>query len=87
MQLTEAQVKKYQVIYEAHFGEEISLEDATAQAQKLFSFVHTVYGEIRRPEVQALLRYVLEEERVQKEKSEADKEQKVGCSPSGSAVI
>jgi len=84
---SEEDVKEFQAIYKAYYGKEISYKDASVEARKLFSFVQGVYDHMRQPEAQALLRCVLEEERVQKEKNDRDNEQQVGCSPLESAVI
>lgn len=79
MLLTEAQVKKYQAVYKAHCGEEISLKEATIQAQQLVNFVRVVYDEMRRPEIRAILQRILEEEeRVEREEIKADDKAKLG---------
>jgi hypothetical protein len=76
--LLEEEVKEFQVIYNAYYGKEINAKDAAVELQTLISFVRGVHEHLRKPEVQALLRCVLEEERVQREKSTA--ESKPDCS-------
>ena len=52
--LSEDQIKKFQALYQKHFGKEISREEAYEKGAKLIRFVEMIYKPITEADYQEL---------------------------------